>query len=56
MTDLGRGGSHVVSVLAFYFDDPSSNPTEVYSFFFTIVFEKNKNKQKRGQGWPTFKK
>ena len=29
---LGRGGSGlVVSMLAFYFDGPSSNPAEVYS-------------------------
>ena len=28
---LGRGGGQVVSVLAFYSDDPSSNPAEVYS-------------------------
>ena len=42
----GRGGSQVVSVLAFYSDDPSSNPAEAYSFFCKIVFEKNKNEQK----------
>ena len=24
----GRGGSQVVSALAFYFDDPSSNPAD----------------------------
>ena len=32
----------MVSMLSFYSDDPSSNPTE--AFFF--VFEKNENKQK----------
>ena len=26
------GGSQVVSMLAFYCDDPSSNPTEAFSF------------------------
>ena len=44
--DLGRGGGQVVSVLAFYYDDLSSNPPEAYSFFCKIVFEKNENKQK----------
>ena len=29
---MGRGGGQVVSVLAFYSDDPSSNPAEVYNF------------------------
>ena len=48
---LGRGGGQVVSVLAFYSDDPSSNLAEIYSFFCNIVFEKNENKTKRGQGW-----
>ena len=43
---LGRGRGQVVSVLAFYSDDPSSNPTEAYSFSVKFVFEKNKNKQK----------
>ena len=43
---LGRGGGKVVSVLAFYSDNPSSNPAKVYSFFCNIVFEKNENKQK----------
>ena len=28
-TSWGRGGGQVVSVLAFYCDDPSSNPAEV---------------------------
>ena len=37
----------MVSVLAFYFDDPSSNPTEADCFSVKFVFEKNKNKQKR---------
>ena len=28
----GRGGGQVVSMLAFYSDDPSSNPVDDYSF------------------------
>ena len=32
VNDLGRGGGLVVSVLAFYSDDPSSNPVEAHSF------------------------
>ena len=47
---VGRDGGQVVSVLALYSDDPSLNPTEAYSFSVTCVFEKNKNKQKRGRG------
>ena len=30
---MGRGGGLVVSVLAFYSDDPSSIPAKVYNFF-----------------------
>ena len=41
-----NGGDLVVSVLSFYFDNPSSNPTDAYSFFVKFVFEKNENKQK----------
>ena len=41
----GRGGGQVVSVLAFYSDDPSSNPAEANNFFRIIVFKKNENKQ-----------
>ena len=53
---LGRGVGQVVSVLAFYSDEPSLNPTDAFSFSVKFVFEKNKNKQKRGRGWPIFKK
>ena len=56
MPTLGRGGGQVVSVLAFYSDDPSSNPADAYSFSVQIVFEKNKNKQKRGRVGPFFLK
>ena len=48
----GRGGGQVVSMLAFYSDDPSSNPADIYSFSVKFVFEKNKNKQKRGRVGP----
>ena len=33
--------------LAFYSDDPSSNPAEVYFFHFAKFFEKNENIQLR---------
>ena len=46
----GRGGGQVVSVLAFYSDDPSSNPAEACE----IVFEKNRNKQKEAGVGPFF--
>ena len=39
----------MVSVLAFYSDDPDSNPPEVYSFYSVKLFEKNENKQKRAR-------
>ena len=38
---MGRGGGQVVSELAFYSDDPSSNPAEAYSFSVKFVLEKN---------------
>ena len=53
---MGRGGGQVVSALAFYSDDPSSNPADAYRFSVQIVFEKNENKQKKGRRWPFFKK
>ena len=34
---LGRGGGQMVSVLAFYSDVPSSNPTEAYRYFYKIL-------------------
>ena len=46
----GRGGGEVVSMLAFYSDDPSSNPADAYSFSVKFVVEKDKNEQKRGLG------
>ena len=35
----------MVSVLAFFSDDLSSNPAEADSFSVNFVFEKNENKQ-----------
>ena len=46
----------MVSVLAFYSDDPSSIPAEVYNFFCKIVVEKNENKQKEAGVGPIKKK
>ena len=51
----GCGGGLVVSVLAFYSDDPSSIPAEVYNFFCKIVVENNENKQKEAGVGPIFK-
>ena len=39
---MSRGGGQVVSVLAFYSDDPRSNLAEAYSFSLKFVFEKTK--------------
>ena len=40
--ELDRGSGQVVSVLPFYSDDLSSNPTETYSFFCTICVGKER--------------
>ena len=53
---MGRGGGQVVSALAFYSDDPSSNPADAYRFSVQIVFEKNENKQKEAGVGPFLKK
>ena len=42
---MGRDGGQVVSVLAFYYDIPSSNPADAKSFSVKFSFEKNENKQ-----------
>ena len=52
---MGCGDGQVVSELAFYSDDLSSNPAEAYSFAVKFVFEKNENKQKEA-GVGQFKK
>ena len=44
------------SVLDFNSDDPSSNPTEAYNYFWKFVFEKNENKQKEARAGPFLKK
>ena len=41
----GQGGGQVVSVLAFYSDNLSSNPADAYSFFWKNVIETSKNKE-----------
>ena len=53
---MGRGGGQVVSVLAFYSVDPSSNPTVAYSFSVKFVVEKNENKQKEAGVGPFLKR
>ena len=55
-THLDRCCGHVVSVLTLYLNDPSSNTTEVCSFYVKMVFEKDENKQKEAkEHWqPTF--
>ena len=51
---LGRGGGgQVVSVLAFYFDDLSSNPTEVYNFSVKLYLKRKEINKKR-PGWSIF--
>ena len=46
---MGRGGGQVVSVLAFYSDDPSSNPAEVYNFPVKLLLKRTKiNKKEAG--------
>ena len=44
---LGRGGGQVVSVLAFYSDDPSSNHAEVYNFPVNFLLKRTKINKKR---------
>ena len=44
---LGRGGGQVVSMLAFYSDDPSSNPAEVYNFSVKLLLKRTKINKKR---------
>ena len=50
-TNGRRGGGQVVSVLAFYSDDPSSNPAEVYNFSVKLLLKRMKiNKKEAGVG------
>ena len=53
---MGSGGGRVVSVLAFYSDDTSSNPAEVYSFYSVNCLKRTKINKKRPGGWPIFLK
>ena len=41
-TSVGRGGGQVASVLAFYSNNPSSNPAEVYSFPENLCLKRRK--------------
>ena len=41
---FGLGSKVVVSMLAFYSDDPRANPVEIYSFFCKMLFVKNKKR------------
>ena len=51
MKTRGRGGGQVVSMLAFYSDDPSSNPAEVCSFSVKLLWKRTKiNKKEDGVG------
>ena len=44
-------------MLAFYSDDPSSIPPEVYNFSVKLLLKRTKNiLTKRGRGWPIFLK
>ena len=45
--ESGRGGGQVVSLVAFYYNDPSSNPVEVFSFNLQIVWKERKTKNKK---------
>ena len=45
----GRGGGQVVSMLAYYSDDPTSIPAEAYIFSVKLLLKSTK---KRGRGWP----
>ena len=48
---MGRGGGQVVSVLAFYSDDLSSNPAEACSFSGIFCLKRmNINKKEAGDG------
>ena len=52
---MSRGGGQVVSVLTFYSDNLSSNPTVAYTLFCNICVGKEQKLTKRGR-FGTFKK
>ena len=43
----GRGGGQVVSMLAFYSDDPSWNPAEIHNFTLKLYLKRTKINKKR---------
>ena len=48
-TTKDRGGGQVVSILAYYSDDPSSNPAKNANCFVKLYMERTKiNKRARG--------
>ena len=52
----GRGGGgQAVKMLAYYSDDPISNPADAYSFSVIFVLKRTKI-NKKGRGWHIFKK
>ena len=53
-TTWSHGGGHVVSMLTFYADDQSSNPTEVHNFSVKLLLKRTKINKKR-PGWPFLK-
>ena len=57
LTQKGSGGcGQVVSMLAFYSDDPSSNPAEAYSFFCKICIWKDRKQTKESVVGPIKKR
>ena len=46
----GRGGAQVVSMLALYSDDPTSNPAGVYNFPVNLLLKRIKINEKEGIG------
>ena len=51
----GRVGDQLVSVLAFFSYNPSSNPAEAFSLFRKICIKKNENKRKEARVGPFLK-
>ena len=51
-----RDGGLVISVLVLYCNNSSSNPAEVYSFFWKMLVTKNEYFQKEAAGVGSFKK
>ena len=53
---MGSGGGQVVSVLAFYSDDPSSNPAEIYNFSVKLLLKRTKINKKEAEVGPFFRR